>query len=377
MSTLQERVRRAVDRIRAQDEALAKELDAAPAGAAFRARVEKYAGAWEGLLDDASTLAKTAEEFRALRPVLAPVFTVQNGVPRRRFPDADSKIWQERLDAADEKLHAAISAVGRIEVEGLPNKAWVGTGVLVARDLVITNFHVAEHFAEENLTGAGFSIMFNEGGERMIPSIDFLEEFNQPQSLVCPILEVLHLELDGRPDLALFKIKPAARGMPDPVVLAEEDPVVGDFVAAIGYPAEDSQSKYHELVKEIYEGVFDKKRVAPGQVTGFKTGVVLHDCAILTGNSGSPIVHLKSGRVVGLQFVGELFQDCFSVSAHELRTLLDRFPANGEQLLASSIFRESTTTRHAPAGATVTVPIHITMHISAPFVTHRGGNAEE
>jgi endonuclease G len=358
MSTLPERVQSAVDRIRKQDEALSKELDAAPVGPESLERVEKFAGVWHGLVDDSSALATVAEEFRKLRPLLAPVFIVEDDIPRRLFPDAESKIWQERLEAAGEKLHPAIRAVGRIEVEELPNKAWVGTGALVARDLVITNFHVAEHFAEGNLSTPGFSIAFNEGGVRMKPSIDFLEEFNQPQSLVCPIVEVLYLELDGKPDLALFRIEPAEQGMPDPVVLADDDPVVGDFVVAIGYPAEDSQSKYHRLVKEIYEGVFDKKRVAPGQVTGLKTGVVLHDCAILTGNSGSPIVHLDSGKVVGLQFVGELFQDCFSVSAHELRALLDRFPREN---------RESGAAADAPAGASVTIPIHITINVGASF----------
>ena len=45
---------------------------------------------------------------------------------------------------------------------------------------------------------------------------------------------------------------------------------------------------------------FALKRLAPGEFIGTKRGALFHDCSTLGGNSGSPLVDMTTGAVVGL-----------------------------------------------------------------------------
>ena len=78
--------------------------------------------------------------------------------PRQRndlkFADqADSEIWKERLTKAKPLLDEAIRAVGRIDLQGA-RLDWVGTGWLVADNILVTNRHVAREFARVKATGS-------------------------------------------------------------------------------------------------------------------------------------------------------------------------------------------------------------------------------
>src|SRR5690606_13787720 len=107
--------------------------------------------------------------LRLGRPVLA----VVDGAPRLEFADAESRVWRTRLSAIEAPLRLAARAVGRIEVEGHPHFQWVGTGWLVAPDLIVTNRHVARQFA----TGYGSGFTFRRGTAGTLGvSIDFLRE---------------------------------------------------------------------------------------------------------------------------------------------------------------------------------------------------------
>ena len=81
----------------------------------------------------------------------------------------------------------------------------------------------------------------------------------------------------------------------------------------IGYPARDSRAPDEQLVQSIFGDVFDKKRLAPGQVTEAKTDVLLHDCSTLGGNSGSVVLDLGTGHAVGLHFAGRFLETNYAV----------------------------------------------------------------
>src|SRR3954454_8586748 len=81
--------------------------------------------------------------LRRTRPVLA----IRDNTAVLNFLEtADSDIWKERLTKAKPYLDAAIRAVGRVDVQG-GRLDWVGTGWLVAENILVTNRHVAREFA--------------------------------------------------------------------------------------------------------------------------------------------------------------------------------------------------------------------------------------
>ena len=96
--------------------------------------------------------------MRTQRPVLA----IRDNVTRLVFIDeADSKIWGERLTKARSLLDVAIPAVGRIDLVGA-QLDWVGTGWLVAENIIVTNRHVAREFAERKGDGFAFKTGLRE-----------------------------------------------------------------------------------------------------------------------------------------------------------------------------------------------------------------------
>jgi V8-like Glu-specific endopeptidase len=58
------------------------------------------------------------------------------------------------------------------------------------------------------------------------------------------------------------------------------------------------------FVTSIFGNRFGVKHVAPGELIDVKASSVYHDCSTLGGNSGSPVVSLKSRRVVAVHCSG-------------------------------------------------------------------------
>lgn len=60
-----------------------------------------------------------------------------------------------------------------------------------------------------------------------------------------------------------------------------------------------------ERFKRIFDGVYNCKRLAAGQLTAVEgRDVVHHDATTLGGNSGSAVIDLDSGKAVALHFGG-------------------------------------------------------------------------
>jgi endonuclease G len=68
----------------------------------------------------------------------------------------------------------------------------------------------------------------------------------------------------------------------------------------VGYPSEESRNRNPLFVDTIFGGKLSVKRLAPGEFIGSKRGALFHDCSTLGGNSGSPVVEMTTGAVVGL-----------------------------------------------------------------------------
>jgi endonuclease G len=323
MSNLQLKAEQALAGILSRDPRLAREIAALRAEDAMVAGAESLATALEGFTEDAAALGRVAQEYRVARPVL----TVRGPelMPVKAV-DAVGKTWQKRLKKAGRGVRTAIDAVGRIEVEGNGDVKVAGTGFMVRKDVIATNQHVAAQFAENGDAGA-FRFRLNLGGREMAASIDFIEELGVNDSLSFRIVEVLHMEMDVIPDVAFLRVDPESEGKPLPRPLQFSTGKVrqGQRILVIGYPERDTREKHARAMDAIFGDIFDKKRVSPGQVRRIDPdGRVVHDCSVLRGNSGSPLVSLATGKVVGIHAVGEFLEDNFAVPAAAAETILAR-----------------------------------------------------
>ena len=254
--------------------------------------------------------------MRRQRPVLA----IRDNVTKLIFIDeADSEIWGERLKKARPLLDRAIPAVGRIDLTGA-RLDWVGTGWLVAENIIVTNRHVANEFAARS---EGFAFKMGLNGQ-MSADVDFLQEIDNSKRLVFKLLKPLHIEEPPGPDVAFFEIEIVSGNakLAEPIDLATRIANT-ENVATIGYPAYDSRIPEPDLMERIYGKIYNKKRLAPGGVTQIESTRLCHNCTTLGGNSGSVVFDLTNGQAVGLHFSGSFLATNYAVRADVVKKLLD------------------------------------------------------
>ena len=221
------------------------------------------------------------------------------------FPE--SQVVTGLLSSARDRLDTAIASVGRVNLVN-HRFDWVGTGWVVAPQIVVTNRHVAELFAAAK--GAGFALRVASNGKPVKPSLDWRSEYQRPAEAIVGVDEVLWVNPDEKPDVALLHIAAAdgdGTASPKPIPLmtaAEIGATVGNWSAVIGYPA---RSPFNDLADQqrIFDGIYDVKRLAPGTIMSVSPdGLFKHDATTLGGNSGSVVVDLTSGKAIGLHFGG-------------------------------------------------------------------------
>ena len=246
-------------------------------------------------------------------------------IRQNAIEEPESELWQSRLQEARVHLEAVIPAIGRIEVRNHPSQAWLGTGWLVAPEVVVTNRHVAVEFGRKSLDS--FQFKRNPLGKKMRPRIDFREEFEEPDEDEFRLREILHIEPDedGAPDIAFLRIARLGeddQDLPMPVPLAAEDPAPDQVVGAIGYAAWDGRRNDEGVMDRIFESIYNVKRLHPGEVISVREHLFTHDCSTLGGNSGSPVIDLATGEAVGLHFAGSFEVENFAVKASTVRQRL-------------------------------------------------------
>jgi endonuclease G len=259
--------------------------------------------------------------LRRTRPVLA----IRDNDTKLDFIDkADSEIWLARLTKAKPFLDSAIRAVGRINLQGA-RLDWVGTGWLVADNILVTNRHVAREFAARK--GDGYTFQMGLSGP-MSADVDFLQEIDNPATLIFKLIKPLHIEDEPGPDLSFFEVEITSGNskLATPIKLAANLAVTPN-VATIGYPAYDSRIPVPNLMEEIFGKTYNKKRLAPGGITGVEQACILHSCTTLGGNSGSALVDLDTGEALGLHFSGSFLATNYAVRSDVVRQRLDSLRA--------------------------------------------------
>jgi S1-C subfamily serine protease len=188
-----------------------------------------------------------------------------------------------------------------------PHDAWLGTGFVAGPGLLMTNNHVASAFATR--LASGWTL--RAPGKVVV---DFLAEAGSTERARVEIVGVrcMHPQVD----LAVLEL--ASRGIdrprvPAPLVLAASSvpPVDGTRCYVIGYPGVDARQRSHQgEAARIFGGINGRKRLAPGCIVKVDEArrLLTHDSSTLGGNSGSCVVDLERGKVIGLHFGGRYLE---------------------------------------------------------------------
>jgi endonuclease G len=271
--------------------------------------------------DDDLTPEEAAGLEAIVMPDLRPVaFLRRDGFDELPFP------WVHlNEDPYRQRILSLSPSIGRIE---LPDCSWcpyAGTGFVVGLDLLMTNRHVAGHFA----VGLGRREIRYTPGDAAVNFHRYRRLRDDPpepaeETAVLQVRDVVMIHPYW--DMALLRVD----GLTDaqvPLELSVSDPedLFGMEVAVIGYPARDDRSDL-ELQDRIFERVYRVKRLQPGQVHvrgrvhsyGREVQALTHNASTLGGNSGSAIIDLETGKVVGLHFAGVYLKANYSVPAYEL-----------------------------------------------------------
>lgn len=176
-------------------------------------------------------------------------------------------------------------SVGRIDIAP---KQSVGTGFLVSDGVLVTNRHVLDVLSKgTGVLGKGRAVVrfkFEAG----------IPDDEEPVNITGVV--ATHDELD----IALLKVdKQQFTKTRKPLALDTKPVEAGHPVVALGYPLDDP-ARNPLFINALFGGKFGVKRAAPGEVSGLGEQSIYHDCSTLGGNSGSPILSMKTGRVVGL-----------------------------------------------------------------------------
>jgi hypothetical protein len=147
---------------------------------------------------------------------------------------------------------------------------------------------------------------------------------------------------------------------------ASPNECVGREVALIGYPARDYRSDL-QVQDRVFDGIYGVKRLQPGltlgerefRSAGLTVATLAHDASTLGGSSGSCVVDVATGRVLGLHFAGDYLVANYAVSAHHL-SRDDRVRAAG--VLFSSGASESPNPWQADWDATLPAPSAIAVN---------------
>ena len=245
---------------------------------------------------------------------LRPAIDIVNGSFTVSHP-----LWADLSDRPFRtRIESVMPSIGRIELPGHRRLPYGGTGFVVGRGIVMTNRHVAEIFARG--LGDRKVVFLPEASA----GIDFLHERDQVRGatlmvsrviMIHPYWDMAILAVDGLPSTAL----------PLTLSLRDARDLVGHRIFVVGYPAFDPRNP-ERVQNDVFGGRYGIKRLQPGELQGglqtASFGKLVysasHDCSTLGGNSGSAVIDLENGEVLGLHFGGAYHQMNYSVPSAAL-----------------------------------------------------------
>ena len=284
------------------------------------------------------------------------------------------------------RLQPLMPLIGRIDATHFPNMEFVGSGWLIAPDVVVTNRHVASLIARWD--GRKFTFRRGVGGNTMTSTFDTLREFDDldlDDSRRFAVTEVLYIEPESAPcDIAFLKVARRTDGTePTHIRVAPADLGDDERVLVVGYPARATRKVIpdQDLMEKLYRNRFDVKRAAPGFTMSNQQGSARHDCTTLGGNSGSVVLDLRTGEAVGLHFAGLYEEANYAVPASALNDYVRQRrwtrPPTVETTPAATAAAAAAVTTPLSAGSSVTVPLTITLGLGGPSLSFGGAGTAD
>jgi len=255
-----------------------------------------------------------------------PAIRVEGGTIDPDHPQLDE--WQAPYVIARPEIDSTFASIGRIDRDGVH----VGTGIVVAEGLVMTNRHVIEEFAAPVPTRTAPKRWIMESG---VVTIDFSDAADGSKAFAIkgiveagadPILRDVNF---ANLDVALLEVETSnAAGMelPGALCVIQNAAVIErpNQLYVVGYPARptvlpfDAEGRVRmdvaERLREVFGMKYGRKYFSPGVVSGplgtladdTKSWVFNHDATTLGGSSGSAAIYLGDPvAIVGLHFAGD------------------------------------------------------------------------
>ncbi|WP_340201412.1 S1 family peptidase [Ascidiimonas sp. W6] len=170
--------------------------------------------------------------------------------------------------------------------------AWIIDGT----DYIFTNKHVADQ-------------LFDEKNDLVSSYISFDDYPLESDSQKFEISSLHYIADRNSPDIAIFKIdiKPKDRKQILGLTITQKNTSIKKEIqiAAIGYPSHERVAcqEHRNAIKKIFNHNYEIKRIAPAKLNSnsCKTkDYFYHDCSTLGGSSGSPIINIEDGTVIGM-----------------------------------------------------------------------------
>lgn len=213
-------------------------------------------------------------------------------------------LWQN-LNDRRAIIEPLIRGIGRVDIIGHPRLTYAGTAFLCGEHRIITNRHVAQLFTQG--LGSGTQLSFTPG---ISLALDLKQEVGSNTSVIVQVIAPVLILKDW--DIAVLEVGTMPENTaPLPLAVSAPANIENRIAVVIGYPAFDPSEDLIQQV-QIFRGVFDKKRLQPGRLKGIEAvqsfgctvQALLHDCTTLGGNSGSTVIDVDTGKVVGIHFAG-------------------------------------------------------------------------
>jgi S1-C subfamily serine protease len=185
----------------------------------------------------------------------------------------------------------------------------VGTGFLVGPDAVVTNAHVVSFLSRGTM-------LLAKGQAK----INFRSEYKDYTQDIYDILTVISVHPTC--DLAMLRIQPPEKAS-HPAMSFGPDALPGSAVVAVGFPFEDKRNPL--FISGIYQGKYGVKRAAPGKVVSVSRDAMTHDCSTLGGNSGSPLLDMKTAEIVGVHSEGIFMYTNQAIPASAVKSFCDTY----------------------------------------------------
>ncbi|SER90743.1 trypsin-like serine peptidase [Pedobacter rhizosphaerae] len=240
-----------------------------------------------------------------------PSYLIEND--RIDFSSGAKGDWEQILGASQDRIAEAMQCVGRVELSG----EHLGSGFLIAPDLIATNQHVLQVIGQKKRDGS-WTLQANAG-------IDFGRELKgraskNPRKFKRLIFagdeidpaNINHTKLD----LALIELEPTRVEFLPKRILgidgSSEWAAASRYTLTAGYPGDPGTAglAYYgtEVLSMMFGFSYGYKRLSPGQIlrpTSVVPGRVSYDASTLGGNSGSVILALGSeGFAAGIHYGG-------------------------------------------------------------------------